>query len=67
MYDTDAAGLLAAAAKRIFAVLVLILCYSLCSSMLLILNKVCTTISCQPPGAGFVCCVSPWNHQKLQT
>ena len=41
--DADAAALLAAAAKRIFAVMVLILCYSLCSSMLLILNKVCST------------------------
>ena len=43
MPDADAAALLAAAAKRIFAVMVLILCYSLCSSMLLILNKVCST------------------------
>ncbi|KAK9834889.1 hypothetical protein WJX81_006759 [Elliptochloris bilobata] len=32
-----------AAAKRIFAVTVLVLCYSLCSSMLLILNKVAVT------------------------
>ncbi len=43
VHDTHAAALSAAAAKRIFAVMVLILCYSLCSSMLLILNKVRST------------------------